>query len=47
MKKVPREKVQNFENSLTFVFGVGPVLSKLFTQIHFIAGFLALHTMGV
>ena len=45
MEKVPREKAQNFENSLAFAFGVGPVLSKRVTQIQSTAGFLTRDTM--
>lgn len=47
MKKVPREKAHNFENSLDFAFGAGPVHAKLFTQIHSRAGFLGLNTMDI
>lgn len=47
MKKVPREKAHNFENSLDFAFGVGPVLAKPFAQIHSRAGFLDFNTMDI
>lgn len=47
VEKVPRENAHNFENSLDFAFGVGPILSKLFTQIHSGAGFLRLSTLEI
>ena len=47
VKKVPRENAHSFENSLDFAVGVGPILSKLFTQIHSGAGFLRLRTLDI
>lgn len=47
VKKVPRENAHNFENSLDFAVGVGPILSKLFTQIRPGARFLRLSTLDI